>query len=81
MNLYLVYVGRFEWCCFVFTTSRNRAKMLVMQCFGTDDPYTDYRCITKQKDVGGTERVIDWQEDEEYYRVTELGFSYKEPED
>lgn len=28
MNLYQVYVGDHEWCYFVFSTSRNRARSI-----------------------------------------------------
>jgi hypothetical protein len=80
MNLYQVYVGDHEWCYFVFSTSRNRAKSI---CVGhnADEEYTELGCLTLKKDVGGIEQIVDNPEDDGYDRVTASGFGYSNEEE
>lgn len=80
MNLYQVYVGGYEWCYFVFSTSRNRARSICVGHTG-DEEYTDLGCITLKKDVGGVEQIIDNPDDDGYDRVMALGFDYKNKEE
>jgi hypothetical protein len=80
MNLYWVSGCEYQYGVFIFTTSRNRAKMLAVGQFNDSDTYLDMRCQTLKKDVSGRETVVDCDFDEDYKRVTELGFGFIEGE-
>ena len=47
LNLYMVTDSNYDWCCFAFDTSRNRAKLNVAEEFDYD--YTEMRCKTLKK--------------------------------
>ena len=49
MNLYMVLDSNYDWCCFAFDTSRNKAKLSVAREFGNE--YTEMRCKTLKKGV------------------------------
>ena len=49
VNLYMVLDSNYDWCCFAFDTSRNKAKLSVAREFGNE--YTEMRCKTLKKGV------------------------------
>lgn len=49
MNLYIVYDANYDWECFVFETTKNKAKKRVAEDFFMD--YIDVRCKTLKKGV------------------------------
>ena len=75
MNLYMVYDGNYDWCCFAFDTTRNRAKMRVAREF--DCEYTDMRCKTLKKGVNiPAPMLVTHPEDKGYDIVQACGYSY-----
>lgn len=79
MNLYMVSDADYEWCCFAFDTSRNRAKMRVAEHFGMD--YVDMRCKTLKMGVNvQVPMLVDCETDKGYDKVMECGFFYVDEE-
>jgi len=75
LNLYIVMDANYEWGCFVFDASRNRAKMRVAYEFGAD--YIDMRCKTLARGVNmDFPMLVDCPEHEGYDLVERLGFHY-----
>ena len=75
MNLYQVFYSSYDWGCFVFDVSRNRAKMRVAHHFGFD--YVDARCKTLKKGINlRLPMIVDSDMDEGYNLVLRLGFHY-----
>ena len=80
MNLYRVCDKHYEWSCFVFAPTRNRAKMLVADHFFEN--YIDMRCKTLKKGVNiNYECVVDCEEDANYKLVQKCGFHYPTQEE
>jgi hypothetical protein len=77
INLYWVCGCEWKYGVYVFTTSRNRAKSMAVGIFDESDIYTDMRCKTLKKDVGGRECVVDCELDDGYEKVVSLGFQFK----
>ena len=80
MNLYRVSDTDYTWCCYIFETSRNRAKLAVSKEFDFD--YIDARCKTLAKNVGEIkEPVLIYDEECDGYEVvTRLGYRYAQEE-
>ena len=79
MNLYMVLDANYDWCCFAFDTSRNRAKKRVANEFGCD--YIDMRCKTLKKDVNVLiPMLVTHPNDNGYDIVLNYGFRYPEEE-
>lgn len=77
MNLYMVLDNNYDWCCFAFDTSRNRAKKKVADEFYCD--YIDMRCKTLKKDVDVFEpMLVTHPDDNGYDIVLGYGFHYDE---
>lgn len=75
MNLYQVSDKDYDWICYVFDVSRNRAKAMVAESFGID--YVDMRCKTLRKGVNiQTPTMVDDEQDEAYKTVLECGYRY-----
>lgn len=81
MNLYQVADAQYEWCCFVFDVSRNRAKASAAEYFGCD--YIDMRCKTLKKGLQSVQipTIVDSDADEEYKVVLECGYRYYDEEE
>ena len=81
MNLYQVFDKNYEWACFAFDVSRNRAKSRVAELFGLF--YTDMRCKTLKKGVTSiqTPTVVDCETDAAYKVVLECGYKYYSDEE
>ena len=77
MNLYQVSIINVDYCTFVFAETRNKAKYMMVGCFG-DEEYCDLRTLLLKKDVGGVATVIEHEGDAGYKRVQELGFGFRE---
>ena len=56
-NLYYVSC-LYEYGCFVFAESANRAKSLCVNYFTDDEPYIDLRCRLMKHDVGGEPNIV-----------------------
>lgn len=79
MNLYCIWNKDYEWCCFVFETTRNRAKHRGASYFG--ERYIDMRCQTLKKGVNmPTPHVVDDIDAPGYDMVLKLGYSFAEEE-
>ena len=78
MHLYQVYMGD-EYCCFVFAETKNRARYMCHNYF--DEDYIDTTAYLRVKDTGGKEALIDSDYDENYSRVTNLGYRYATEEE
>lgn len=75
MNLYMVLGANYDWCCFAFDTSRNRAKKRVADEFFCD--YIDMRCKTLKKDVNvPAPMLVTHPDDNGYDIVLDYGFHY-----
>ena len=75
MNLYQVMDKNYEWGCFVFDVSRNRAKASVAEHLGED--YVDMRCKTLKKGVNvPMPTIVDSEDDEAYQMVLACGYKY-----
>jgi len=79
-NLYSVCAADYEWSCFVFDTSRNKAKLRAAERFGED--YINMRCKTLKRGVNYPfSLVVDCETDEGYEMVLQCGFRYMTEED
>lgn len=80
LNLYMVLDSQYDWCCFAFDVSRNKAKMRVAEHFGCD--YTEMRCKTLKKGVNvAIPMLVDHPDEKGYDLVKQCGYEYKEEED
>ena len=81
MNLYRVTDWTYDWCCFTFDTTRNKAKLAVAKEFDID--YVDMRCKTLVKDVKETNEpsVVYSEDHKDYPIVKKLGYKYDTPEE
>ena len=80
MNLYSVWDRNYEWCCFVFDTTRNRAKLRVAESFGED--YIDMRCKTLKKGVNVPyPMLVDCDDADGYDIVLQCGYHYATEEE
>ena len=80
LNLYMVLDSDYDWCCFAFDTSRNRAKLSVAQEFGYE--YTDMRCKTLRKGVNvSLPMLVTHPEDKGYEIVQNCGYEFGKDED
>lgn len=80
LNLYMVMDSNYDWCCFAFDSSRNRAKMSVAEKFSCD--YTEMRCKTLKKGVNvSVPMLVTHPDDTGYDIVKSCGYGYKEEED
>ena len=80
MNLYMVLDINYDWCCFAFDVSRNRAKMRVAENFGCE--YTEMRCKTLSKGVNvPIPRLVETDTDEGYDVVLACGYHYATEEE
>ena len=80
MNLYNVMDKNYDWGCFVFAPNRNKAKAIISRYF--DQDYIDLRSNLLKRGILNPSYclVVDCPEDENYYLVEQLGFSYKNEE-
>ena len=79
-NLYMVMDIYYDWCCFAFDVSRNRAKMRVAEEFGIE--YTKMRCKTLKKGVNvPVPKLVTCPDDNDYYIVQNCGYEYGKDED
>jgi hypothetical protein len=78
INLYAVYPDTYEYQVFVFAESGNKAKMLMVNHFTNDEPYTMWRYKLLKKDVNKEYdgMVVECETDKAYEYVKELGFEY-----
>lgn len=77
MNLYMVCDSNYDWCCFAFDTSRNRAKMRAAEHFFCE--YTDMRCKTLRKGINVSDPKLIYDEDCEGYDIVKnCGFKYED---
>lgn len=80
LNLYMVMDSNYDWCCFAFDISRNKAKLSVAQEF--DQEYTDMRCKTLKKGVNiSVPMLVTCPEDKGYDIVQSCGYEYREDAD
>lgn len=80
MNLYMVLDSNYDWCCFAFDTSRNRAKKRVADEFYCD--YIDMRCKTLKRDVNvPVSMLVTHPDDKGYDVVLSCGFHYATEEE
>lgn len=80
MNLYIVTDANYDWGCFVFETTRNRAKLRVAKSLFQE--YIDMRCITLKKGVNVPEpMVVDDENAEGYDMVLQCGCHYENADD
>ena len=80
MNLYCVQDSDYEWCCFAFDSSRNRAKKSVADFF--DMEYIEMRCKTLRKGVNVPFPTIVADEDDRGYDVVkDCGFGFATEEE
>ena len=80
LNLYMVQDADYDWCCFVFDVSRNKAKSSVAEYFGYE--YTDMRCKTLKKSVNFPyPKIVDCESEEGYGYVKQLGYEYVKEDD
>ena len=78
--LYNAGYRNYDWCCFAFHVSRNRAKLRVAKEFGCE--YTDMRCKTLKKGVNVlVPMLVTHPEDKGYDIVQNCGYSYGTDED
>lgn len=77
VNLYFVHQEYAEYGCFVFASTRNKAKSLCVNHFTDDESYIDMRSRTMAKNVGGRNNVVvDCQYDDAYKRVLDAGCEF-----
>ena len=75
MNLYMVMDANYDWCCFAFDTSRERAKLRVAKEF--DNEYIEMRCKTLKKGVNvPLPMLVTHPDDEGYDIVLQCGYQY-----
>ena len=75
VNLYMVLDSNYDWCCFAFDTSRNKAKLSVAKEFGNE--YTEMRCKTLKKGVNVPfPMLVTHPDDEGYDIVKNCGYEY-----
>lgn len=75
MNLYGVFDSNYDWCCYVFENTRNKAKLRVATEVGQD--YTDMRCKTVRKGVNFPYPKTVFDENSEGYDIVlECGVRY-----
>lgn len=75
MNLYMVLDNNYEWCCFAFDTSRNKAKKKVADEFYCE--YVDMRCKTLKKNIDvSAPMLVTHPNDKGYDIVLSCGFHY-----
>lgn len=75
MNLYMVLDSNYDWCCFAFDTSRNKAKLSVAKEFGNE--YTEMRCKTLKKGVNvPLPMLVTHPDDNGYDIVKNCGYEY-----
>ena len=75
MNLYCVQDDTYDWCCYAFDSSRNRAKKMVADFF--DMEYIAMRCKTLQKGVNiPISTIVSCENDFGYDIVKKCGFSF-----
>ena len=75
MNLYAIYPSSYDWCCYVFAETPNKAKYMLVRYFNEqDEQYIDFRYGVVGKDVGGKAEICDWN----CKRLSDLGVSYAE---
>lgn len=80
MNLYQVWDAQYEWCCFVFEITRDRARLRVARYFDID--YIDTRCKTLRKGVNvPLPMVVDSETAEGYDVVLNCGYHYMTEEE
>ena len=80
MNLYMVLTSQYDWCCFAFDVSRNKAKIAVAQEF--DCEYTEMRCKTLKKGVNILSPMLVTDDESEGYEIVKsLGYEYGEDAD
>lgn len=76
MNLYMVLDNNYDWCCFAFDTSRNRAKKRVADEFFCE--YIDMRCRTLRKGVNvPIPMLVTHLDDDGYDMVLRCGYQYE----
>ena len=76
----MVLDSNYDWCCFAFDTSRNRAKKSVADEFYCD--YIDMRCKTLKKGVNvPAPMLVTHPEDKGYDLVLNCGYHYALPEE
>ena len=76
MNLYMVLDSNYDWCCFAFDTSRNKAKLSVAREFGSE--YTAMRCKTLKKGVNvPAPMLVTHPDDNGYDIVKNCGYEYE----
>lgn len=76
MNLYVVLDSNYDWCCFAFDISRNKAKLRVAKEFGND--YTDMRCKTLRKGINvAAPMLVTHPDDNGYDIVRNCGYEYE----
>lgn len=75
MNLYMVLDANYDWCCFAFDVSRNRAKKRVADEFGCD--YVEMRCKTLRKGMNvPVPMLVTCPEDKGYDIILNCGYAY-----
>ena len=75
MNLYVVSPSNYELDCYVFETTRGKARLRVARCFGIE--YTDTRSKLLKRGVNVPEpMVVDDTDSPGYDIVKKLGFGY-----
>lgn len=79
MNLYMVLDANYDWCCFAFDITRNRAKKRVADEFSHE--YIDMRCKTLKKGVNvPIPMLVTHPDDDGYDMVLKCGYHYAEEE-
>lgn len=77
MNLYVVSPSNYEWDCYVFETTRGKARLRVARCFGIE--YTDTRSKLLKRGVNVPEpMVVDDESSPGYDMVLKCGYHYEE---
>lgn len=80
MNLYIVLDANYNWGCFVFEKTRNRAKAAVARHFDMD--YTEMRCKTLKRAVNvDYPMIVDCETDQGYDMVLACGYHYMKDEE
>ena len=80
MNLYMVSDSDYEWGCFVFETTRGRAKAWVAGHFGY--PYIDMRSNLLVHGVNvPTPMLVDCDDDPGYAEVLRCGYHFSTEEE
>ena len=80
MNLYSVTDKTYDWCCYVFATTRGRAKALGASYIGVD--YIDARCSTLKRGVNfSQEMVVDDTDSPGYEMVLKCGYEFADEEE